>query len=64
MRVNYSQGEVPSRVAGFAGLSHRAHFCYGRTATHPRKKKKKKALASLGIQPEKASGDRALELVP
>ena len=40
-RVNYSQGEVPSRVAGFVGLNHIAHFCCGRTATHPRKKKKK-----------------------
>ena len=48
MRVNYSQGEVPSRVAGFAGLSHRAHFCYGRIATHPRKKKKKKSPGILG----------------
>lgn len=55
-------GEMPGRVAGFVGLNHIAHFCCGRTATHPRKKKK--ALASLGIQPEKGSGDRALELVP
>lgn len=54
---------MPSRVAGFVGLNHIAHFCCGRTATHPREKKKK-ALASLGIQPEKGSGDRALELVP